>query len=142
MRKLFLVPLAMLNLAVLTGANLAPVLADQSDPISVIPGTWTLNYNFSCTGSTTPVPMIFNANGSFSIPSQSLTGAWAFSGDTIRFTFNGTNATVYTGIEYNNTMKGRSAARNGSFYGCWTATKDGAPLRSAPSNVGADGSGR
>ncbi|MGB8698007.1 MAG: glycoside hydrolase family 43 C-terminal domain-containing protein [Thermosynechococcaceae cyanobacterium] len=138
MRNLFLLPFAILNLAVWSGANIAPASAGQSDPIANINGAWTLRYNFACTGATTPTTITFNANGTFT--NGTSTGKWAFSGDTIRFTFD-SNGTAYTGVEYNASMKGRSAAANGSFYGCWTATKVGAPLSAnSSSKLGPDGS--
>lgn len=137
--KKFLLPVVLVNMALASGVNIASVSAGPSDPISRIYGNWTLNYNFSCSGGSTSTPMVFNNNGTFSLPAQSLTGTWAFSGDTIRFTFSGGN-TSYVGNAYSFSMKGRSAASNGSFYGCWTATKNGVPQVAKEVYIPADGS--
>ena len=114
----FWLPAAVLNVALLSGASVAPVFAGQSDPQSSIYGTWTLYYDWSCSGSPSSTSITFKNNGTFSGSAGS--GNWSFAGDSIVFKFS--SGTTYTGIEYSKTMKGRSTTYNSS-YGCWTATK-------------------
>jgi hypothetical protein len=109
-----------LNIAVLSGASFMPALAGQSDPISNMYGSWTLSYDWNCSGNSTSTPMTVGSNGTFQLPSQGSSGNWAFAGDTIILKFTG--GTTYTGSAYSRSMKGRSTTFSGS-YGCWTANK-------------------
>lgn len=117
----FWLPATIINLALLSSASVVPALAGQSEPISNMYGSWTLSYDWACSGNAVNTPMTLNNNGTFQLPSQSLSGNWAFSGDSIVFKFTSSN-TTYSGIAYSRTMKGRSVTFSGS-YGCWTANK-------------------
>jgi hypothetical protein len=109
-----------LNIAVLSGASLMPVFAGQSEPISNMYGSWTLSYDWTCSGTPNKTPMTLQNNGTFQLSSEGSSGNWTFSGDTIILKF--TSGTTYSGIAYSRTMKGRSTNFS-SFYGCWTADK-------------------
>ncbi len=109
----------LLNVTLLSGASVAPAFAGQSDPISSIYGTWTLSYDWYCSGNPSSTPITFKNDGTFTI--QGFTGKWSFAGDSIVFKFSGFD-TTYSGIAYSGTMKGRSTTFS-NLYGCWTASK-------------------
>jgi hypothetical protein len=132
-----------LNIAMLSGASIMPAFAGQSEPISNMYGSWTLSYDWACSGNPASTPMTLNSNGTFVLPSQGSSGKWAFAGDTIILKFSNSLATTYSGVAYSRTMKGRSTTFSGS-YGCWTASKTSGTTspqsQQAPNNsIPADG---
>jgi hypothetical protein len=133
-----------LNIAVLSGASLMPAFAGQSEPISKMYGSWTMSYDWACSGNATNTPMTLESNGTFKLPSQSSSGTWAFAGDSIILKF--PSGTTYSGIAYSRTMKGRSTTFN-NLYGCWTANKTSTTSttssqpsqQTSPSRISAEG---
>ena len=115
-------------------AQEAPNTAPVKAPIS-IPGNWTLYYDWGCTGSYAAVGMTLNSNGTYTIPSQNLSGNWAVisgtssassgAAGTLMFDFN-TFKTAYAGVLASKTVTGTQSSFGGG-NGCFTMVAAGGP---------------
>jgi hypothetical protein len=86
-----------------------------------VPGTWTLHYDWGCTGNYSQVAITFAANGTFSIPAEGNHGKWSSHDGQILWQYDGLK-TTYGGAVVDNAMVGISSTFAG-LNGCWYATK-------------------
>ncbi|MFY9199587.1 MAG: hypothetical protein ACOX7X_07300 [Methanosarcina flavescens] len=91
-----------------------------------VSGQWNLHYSWGCSGSYVQVGITFNSNGTFSIPSQNLSGRWIQSDGMILWQFN-TSKTSYGGNLAGNAMVGIMSTFTGS-NGCWYAIRAGSTI--------------
>jgi hypothetical protein len=108
--------------------------------MSSIPGTWTLHFSFGCGTSYSSVSIIFNANGTYTIPSEGNSGKWAISENLLIRDYNSA-ATIYAGYGSGNVIAGSMSTMSG-LNGCWYMIKAGVTgLAAAPAKKGPDSSG-
>src|SRR5215469_14572750 len=84
-----------------------------------IEGQWTVHYDWGCGGSYVQVGTTFNNNGTFSTPSQNLTGEWVQNNGMVLFRFD-----TYGGNLAGNAMVGTMSTFEG-LNGCWYAIRVG-----------------
>jgi len=60
-----------------------------------LPGTWTLFYNWGCSGSYSQTTITFNANGTFT--TQGYTGRWAQVAGNVQWRYDQSPNSVYSG---------------------------------------------
>lgn len=90
-------------------------------------GTWTLHYDWGCTGNYSQVSMTFNNNGTFTLAPYS--GKWVQTEGKIIWKFDQAPNTVYGGDLVDAAMLGISSTFAG-LNGCWYALRTG--VKTAP----------
>lgn len=125
---------ALLCVAPFAIAQEAPKAAPANAPVSIA-GSWTLYYDFGCTGSYSNAGMTLNSNGTYSIPSQGLSGNWAVisgtssatsaAAGTLMFDFSSAK-TAYAGLLASKTVSGTISTFSGT-NGCFTMVAAGGP---------------
>jgi hypothetical protein len=82
--------------------------------VSPVVGSWSINYNWTVSGSGTAV-FVLNASGTFTVGTS--TGTWTYVGTTLTLTY--PSGTVYTGTVSGNTVTGTmiSGTQTGTFTG-------------------------
>ena len=94
-----------------------------------VPGTWTLNFDWACSGTYSHTPITFNANGTFTTGDGG-SGKWNSHDGQILFQYENSLHTTYGGAVVDNAMVGISSTFSG-LNGCWYAVKTTATSKSA-----------
>lgn len=98
-----------------------PSAQESLSPVHLL-GSWTLHYDWSCSGSYGSTPITFNAGGTFSSPPY--TGHWSQHDGQIVWRFDQGGQAVYGGTAIDNAMAGISTTFAG-LNGCWYALRVG-----------------
>jgi hypothetical protein len=109
---------ALLISSALAGAQTWTTLTNTSPGV---PGTWNLNYDWSCSGNYVQDTQTFNPDGTFS-DSQGASGKWSSHDGQILFQFNNSSHTAYEGSIVASAIVGISSTFIGQS-GCWYAIK-------------------
>jgi hypothetical protein len=108
--------------------------------MSSMVGTWTLHFSFGCSTSYSSVSIIFNANGTYTIPSEGNSGKWALVENLLIRNYNSA-PTIYAGYGAGNVIAGSMSTMSG-LNGCWYMVKSGVTgLKAAEAKKGTDSSG-
>lgn len=125
----------LLSRALFGAALLASSVAANASHSAV--GNWNLNFDWGCDGSSSKVPMTFNAGGTFSM-NGAVAGNWFENHGTLVFVFS--NGTTYSGYHVNKSITGVQRAFVTNLDGCWWAhPNDGAVYDVGPMNGDAGG---
>lgn len=95
----------------------------QGIGIQAIPGNWTLAFDWSCDGSYSTTPMVFNADGTWS--NSTYTGLWVSVAGMLTLTFNNSE-TTYSGVVASRSVTGIQTTFAG-LSGCFYMLQAGAP---------------
>jgi hypothetical protein len=93
-------------------------------------GTWTLEFDWECDEvSVGTTPIIFNSNGTFTMPDWDYSGPWTLNGSQITFRIinDSDYNTVYTGTVSDDYIDG-TMSNDANETGCWTAARRGSIL--------------
>jgi len=85
-----------------------------------VPGTWTLHFDWNCTGNYGTTPITFNPDGTFTSPPHH--GKWSSHDGQILFHFETGGLATYGGTVVDSAMAGISTTFGG-LNGCWYAIK-------------------
>lgn len=115
------------SVAVASAGAAAPVAApvvQQGPSAAVVPGNWTLAFDWDCDGSYSTSALVFNANGTWS--GAGFAGVWSSLAGQISFTFNGSE-TTYSGNIASRSVTGINTTFTG-LNGCFYLLQAGVPL--------------
>ncbi|WCO01027.1 fibronectin type III domain-containing protein [Psychroserpens ponticola] len=100
--------------AVLSDQELGTVDLNWGEPSGIV-GRWLLNFDHSCNNNYSQAEIVFNSDGTFSVPPDGVLGVWELIGDQISWTFDN------NGFQYFGTLTGSHMEGITSSNGCWFA---------------------